>query len=987
MGEGKSGLNRREFLRLGAGGGMYAAVGFGLKFPGNLIPFTVPPDQVAPEGWSFFSTTCRECPAGCGLRLSHREGRVTKAEGAPGHPVNDGTLCPRGQSAVAGLYDPDRLRGPVERPDGGPPGPSTWERAMTALAQRLARPGGRVFVLSRPETGALARVLTAFAGAFGGRALFFDPFDPTPLLRANEALFGQAAIPRPRINRCDFLVGFGAPFLETWISNVEFAGQFARMHARAERPGRFVHVGPHLTMTAANADLHVRVPAGTEADVALAMLRIILDRGWGVAGSGALAPLVAGVRPGAVAGLPEGKAAWLAREFATAGASLALPGPMGARGPEALRLALAVGLLNKACGRAGQTLDFSRTHALSRAASDADLEGLVAGLGPDDTVFLHQLNLAYVRPGLAEGLRRAGRIVTLGTMPDETAALADWALPVDSPLESWGDYEPWTGLTCLSQPAMARLHDSRPAGDILLGLARAAGAPLARREGEEAPADFRAWLEASWRELFASAGAAGPFETARAEALRRGFVEAPAVADPSGPPPARASFAGPLPDLPTSSPAAGEEGSGETLHLLAWPSVFFYDGSLANRGWLQEASDPVAGVAWGNWCDIHPETARARGIADGDLVEVASPAGALRVPARLTRDVAENAVAVAVGQGHGALGETARGVGGNAFVLLGPAGQAPDGRLFAGVTVKPVGRAALVLPLATQDQHGRELLRWTTLSASVAGQAAEPVTLPTPAGYTPGRDLYGGHEHAVHRWAMAIDLNRCIGCSACRVACYAENNIPVFGAGEVAMGREMAWIRIVPYRHPDAPGRVGFLPLPCQHCDAAPCEPVCPVFAAVHNEEGVNAQIYNRCVGTRYCAQNCPYKVRKFNWRDGVWKSPLDWQLNPEVTVRVRGVMEKCTFCVQRIRQAEYTARLEDRPVRDGEIVPACMQTCPTRAFAFGDVNDPDSDISRRFRQEPRRYQLLHELNTKPAVLYGKRVENDVVLRAWEETT
>ncbi len=983
-------LSRREFLRLG--GGMYAAIGFGIKYPQNLVPFIVPPDQVAPEGWSHFATTCRECPAGCGMLLSHRDGRVTKAEGAPGHPVGYGALCPRGQSSVQGLYDPDRLRSPHVKSEKGLSVPASWEQAIPALAQRLKSKAGRVFVLSKLETGALAEILNRFAHAFGGSALFWEPLGYAPLLRAHKAVFGRPVIPRYLIDRCDFLLGFGAQFLETWVSNVEYARRFTEMHTRANTPGRYVHVGPQFSMTAANADIFVQVPAGAEADVALALLKIIFERGWGAPGSEALAalaaPLTEGIRPEAMP-LPDAsrRLEVLAREFARAPTSLALPGPLGARGPLAERLALAAGLLNKACGRDGQTLDFSRPHALGGAASDAELDELLSGLTPGDIVILHQLNLAYTRPELIDKLRRAGVIISLTVMHDETSALADWALPVDSPLESWGDYEPVKGLTAFMQPSMARLHDSRSAGDILLALARAAGIPLARREGRPPEEDFRAWLDGTWKELFDAAGVAGSFEEARQEALGRGWLELPAAAAT-----ADTGKAAGLPSGPWQSPetAPGQNPSQEStpdskaplFHLLAWPSIYFYDGSLANRGWLQEASDPVSAVAWGNWLDIHPMRAAELGIADGDLVEAASATGAVRVPARLTSGVAANAVALGLGQGHTGLGETARGVGGNAYALLGPV---DPGRLFAGVSVRKIGSAFPVTPLATSEQHGRDLLRWTSVSEAASGKAADEITMPLPSGYKRSRDLYGGHEHAVHRWAMAVDLNRCIGCGACRVACYAENNIPVMGAKVVSMGREMAWLRIVPYAHPERPGRLGFLPLLCQHCDAAPCEPVCPVFASVNNEEGLNAQIYNRCIGTRYCAQNCPYKVRKFNWFDGSWRSPLHWQLNPEVTVRVRGVMEKCTFCVQRIRLAEYQARLEDRPIRDGDITPACMQTCPAGVFLFGDLRDPKSEISRRFATDPRRYQLLHELNTKSAVLYLKRVENDALLRTWEE--
>jgi molybdopterin-containing oxidoreductase family iron-sulfur binding subunit len=247
--------------------------------------------------------------------------------------------------------------------------------------------------------------------------------------------------------------------------------------------------------------------------------------------------------------------------------------------------------------------------------------------------------------------------------------------------------------------------------------------------------------------------------------------------------------------------------------------------------------------------------------------------------------------------------------------------------------------------------------------------------MPLPEGYDPAKDIYKPHEYKEHRWAMAVDLDRCIGCGACATACYAENNQAMVGEFHAGKKREMAWIRAVPYRKEGDPRRAAWLVLMCQHCDAAPCEPVCPVFASVHTDEGLNAQVFNRCIGTRYCSHNCPYKVRRFNWINMQWTKPLDWQLNPEVTVRVRGVMEKCTFCIQRIRQAEYRAKREGRKVRDGEIVPACVATCPTRAFTFGDLLDPASRVTEVTRRDPRRYHLLEDLNTKPGVTYLRRIE------------
>jgi Fe-S-cluster-containing dehydrogenase component len=278
-----------------------------------------------------------------------------------------------------------------------------------------------------------------------------------------------------------------------------------------------------------------------------------------------------------------------------------------------------------------------------------------------------------------------------------------------------------------------------------------------------------------------------------------------------------------------------------------------------------------------------------------------------------------------------------------------------------------------------QDQGGRELLQWVEAEKLAAMKPGDgtPLILPLPEGYRPDKDIYPPHEYKEHRWAMVVDLARCTGCGACAVACYAENNIAVVGAESVARGHHMPWLQVVPYREDGQPGsRLGFLPLACQHCDAAPCEPVCPVYASVHNDEGLNAQVYNRCVGTRYCMNNCPYKVRRFNWKNEDWANPLDWQLNPDVTVRVRGVMEKCTFCIQRIRAAEYRAKREGRKVRDGEVQPACAQSCPTRAYTFGDLLDPEAAVTKLTRLDPRRYHVLEQLNTKPAVAYLRRIKN-----------
>jgi molybdopterin-containing oxidoreductase family iron-sulfur binding subunit len=410
--------------------------------------------------------------------------------------------------------------------------------------------------------------------------------------------------------------------------------------------------------------------------------------------------------------------------------------------------------------------------------------------------------------------------------------------------------------------------------------------------------------------------------------------------------------------------------------LWLWASVMIHDGRVANRGWLQENPEPVSYIAWGNYADIHPEKARVLGIKSEDVIELTTADNrTVQATARVTNEVGPDTVALALGQGHTGFGMVADNIGANGFALM------PAGADFAGpfgtVSIKKTGRKEhLALALGTRDQHRRELLQWRKLS-EVKDMKPGPLLLPLSDAYIKDRDLYPGHKHVGHRWAMVIDLQRCVGCQACAVACYAENNLPVTGKHRTRLGRNMPWLRVVPYRDDESPIRVAWLPMLCQHCDSAPCEPVCPVFAAVNNEEGLNAQIYNRCIGTRYCSNNCPYKVRRFNWFDHAWRKPLDWQLNPEVTVRCRGVMEKCTFCVQRIRNAEYRAMVERRELQDGEITPACVQTCPAKVFTFGDLLDPDSEVTRMTLNEPRRYHVLEDLNTKPAVTYLFRIKQE----------
>ncbi len=887
-------------MKLAAVGGASFATEKGLKKVGKLVPYVVPPENVSPIAWTGLATTCRECPAGCGMHVRHINGRIIKAEGNPEHPVNRGGLCPRGQSALQGIYDPDRLKEIQTRERTGPFRRESRDTALARIGEWIRKANGRIAIMSRVETGTLSEIMSSFISIFkSNRLLFYEPFHYGPLRKAHAAVHGLANIPYYNLGQCDYIISFGADFLESWISNVQYAYEFSNMHAfRNGSIGRFDYVGPRLSMTAANADRFIPVHPGREKDVALAMLRIMSDENMLRTGAELIKPLVAGIDVRSVVSpsLSETELRLMARRFSKS-RSLALAGPVGAIGREAEELAVAAALLNIAAGSAGSIIDFSRTHALSGAADEDQFMAFLKSITRDDVLIVHKTNPVFTRPGCEELLGNAGLIVYLGTMMDETAAIADWVVPVNDDLESWGEYEPWTGVRGLMQPTMTPLTDSMDTGDLFIKIAATAQKVL-RRKPDGSPIETTYdWLRNRWNSRSASVN----WE----EAVRRGGSwSSPAATKSKTAAPVKTGISL-LPGTRNSASPMQED----EAYLWLWSSIMLFDGRAANRGWLQEAPEPISTITWGNSIDLHPRKAQLLKIRSGDVIEIATRDGrSIQAPARVTEDVAEEVAAVCFGQGHSAIGSIAANVGVNAFKLL-SRGEPLNGS-FGRVKIRKTGRTEEpAKSMTTSDQHDREILQWKHLDEARSMKPG-PLILPLAESYAKGRDLYKPHEHKKHRWAMTIDLQRCIGCGACAVACYAENNIPVVGRKQVMKGRHIPWLRVVPYRLHDHPHRVGWLPMLCQHCDQAPCEPVCPVFAAAHNEDGLNAQIYNRCIGTRYCSNNCPYKVRRFNWVNIEWDKSLTWQLNPEVTVRVRGVMEKCTFCVQRIRNAEYRAKL-----------------------------------------------------------------------------
>ncbi|MEX2526996.1 MAG: molybdopterin-dependent oxidoreductase [Gemmatimonadota bacterium] len=990
------GLKRRDFLKvLGVGGAGASLVGCSTEKVERLIPYVVPPEEITPGIATWYASTCGECAAGCGIWVRTREGRAVKLEGNPNHPLSRGALCSRGHASLQGLYNPDRITAPLLK-ENGEFREVGWDEALELLEQQAAQARGRFLLLSGKTGPSLAAAQELLAAAAGGRRVEYEALSEAPLREAARIAFGTDVVPTFDFASAGFILSFGADFMETWLSPVEYQRGFSHANAQDEGGGKapFVFLGSRLSLTGQNADEWVPIRPGSEAAVALALANVIAREGGDAGPYQSLLQAYDPTSVAAQAGVPESSLVELARRFMSSGPGLAVgPGVQGQH-RHATAANLAVLVLNAVAGSVGRTVHLTRSDLTAPSAPFANLQASMNAMqaGEVGLVMVHGTNPAYSLPtssGFQAAFAGAGFRVALAQALDETASLADLVLPESHPLECWGDSNPRPGVWALQQPVMQPVphFQSRPAGDVILGLAAQLGATT----GAD---NFRGFVQGRWSQVHAASSRSGEaFDAFWREALRSGVVETstPVAAVPA----LRA------PDVALSFDPPAFDGDESGLHLVVYPSPRFGDGRSANRPWLQELPDPVSKIAWHSWVEVHPETGAELGLREGDMVQVRSAHGEVEVPVWLYPGIRRDTVALSMGSGHEDYGRYADGQGVNAMTLLPTEVERPSGALVhmaTRVTLEPTGsRLRLATIEGSSDQSNRNVSQAVQAGvAAVAGYDGGHGTLqelqgaggfaPVPTDGSPTAFPLPGARHGEYdpeahpRWAMAIDLDKCTGCSACITACQSENNVPVVGEANVRMGRDMGWIRLERfYDHVDAsaPGYLDIrhLPMLCQHCGNAPCEPVCPVYAAYHTPEGLNAQVYNRCVGTRYCANNCPYKVRVFNWhRFTEVPEPLNWQYNPDVTVRSEGVMEKCSFCVQRIREAQNRAVLEGRGVRDGDVVPACQQSCPAEAIVFGNIRDPQSRVAQLSESE-RTYRVLDDLiNTQPAVNYLKKV-------------
>jgi anaerobic selenocysteine-containing dehydrogenase/Fe-S-cluster-containing dehydrogenase component len=959
-----TGINRRTFLKVaGAAGAVAAAACSSPPGPQKLVPYLVPPEEIVPGMPLFYRTACRECGAGCGVTARTREGRAIKLEGNPDDPISRGALCARGQAAVQGLYAPDRFKGPLRRGAGGKLESVSWDDAEAALADALGKAAGRsgaarVRLLTRPEPGslgALQREFLAKLGASLAQRVVLDPFDLAPLREAGRLLFGRSELPVFDLAAARTVVSFGADFVESWLSPVALARDFASGRGRvgAART-RLIWVGPRLCLTGVNADRWLPARAGSEAWVALGLLRWLVNPANRVASlapeAGALFSALGWLQPAEV----ERQSGVTPTAVARVGAELAQRRPSAVLGPgvlsggaQATQLAVAIQLINAVLGNVGRTVLYGLDPADDPPSPLGAVKVLLddVAAGRVDVLLVHHADPVGALPAAlaaAAALGRAPLIVSFSDRPDATTDLAHIVLPDAHPLESFGDLSPRRGVVELMQPVMTPLGDQRTAAQVLIEVAAQLPAPATPLPYDDA----YSYAQARTAKLFPALKDEALGAAQRAAQQRGGvYTDAKPETVPLH-----------LPEPALLRLAPHEPAAGGRLDLVVFPTALRGDPSGAGMPWLHEVPDVLSSVSWQAWAELAPATAARLGVADGDVVTISSPTGTVELAVSTYPGLSEDAIAVPLG-------------GKEPLTLLPWILDATSGALaWQGVraAVAKTGRREEMPRFGgTPNEEGRTIVRTVTAAA------------PTVPPLEPPPKMYPEPKFPKHRWAMAIDMDRCTGCQACAVACYAENNVPVTGPEAMKRGRNMGWLRVEHFAGASAAEpQVNLLLMLCQQCGNAPCEPVCPVYATYTNDEGLNAQVYNRCVGTRYCSNNCPYKVRVFNWIEPKFPAPLNLQLNPDVTVRSKGVMEKCTFCVQRIRFAELTAEGEKRAVRDGEIVPACAQTCPAQAITFGDADDPSSRVAK-LQRDGRGYHVLGEINTQPAITYLARVREE----------
>jgi MoCo/4Fe-4S cofactor protein with predicted Tat translocation signal len=949
------GMNRRDALKLMAASAALAGLTACTKLPPEkIVSYSQqPPEEFIPGKPLFYATAMTLGGIATGLLVESHMGRPTKVEGNPTHPGSLGATDAFAQASVLTLYDPDRSQAvsSIGRI-------SDWSAFLTAMEQHRGRlaaeKGAGLRILTQTVTSpTLASQIRSLLAQFpGARWHQYEPVGQDAAREGARLAFGEYVNTVYRFDQAEVIVALDSDFLCSGPGSVRYARDFA---------GRRRMPDEKATMNRLYAVESTPTNTGTMADHRLPLRASEVE---GFARALAVALGVQGVRVGRESGIPPDWIPAIVRDLQKhRGSCIVIAGEHQPATVHALAHAM-----NQALGNVGRTVIYTEPLEAEPVIEMESLRALVDDMkaGRVDTLVVMGGNPLYDAPAdlqFGQNFLKVGTRIHLGLYYDETANFCHWHIPETHYLESWSDARGYDGTVSIIQPLIAPLYNGRSPHEVL--------SVLLGRPGETAHTSVKEYWRAQHR--------GADFDVFWQTSLHEGVVAGTAL--PEKKVSLKADFAAMV-----SGSAQRSRGQGG-LEIIFRPDPTVWDGRFANNGWLQELPKPLTKLTWDNVALVSVATAQRLGVSSEDVVKLRHRGKEITAPVWVMPGHPDEAVTIHFGYGRDRAGHVGSGIGFNAFAL-----QHSDRPWFdTGLAIEKTGDRYV---LARTQHHSiiesngqkpeeeesvqafrREVIRVGTLDE----YRGKPGFAQDPAEYTSkALSLYPGYKYEGYAWGMSIDLNSCIGCNACVVACKSENNSPVVGKTEVHAGREMDWIRIDTYYrgdldNPEAYNQAVF----CMHCENAPCEGVCPVGATVHSPEGLNEMIYNRCVGTRYCSNNCPYKVRRFNFRlYSDWTTPSLFGLrNPNVTVRSRGVMEKCTYCIQRINAAKIRAEEEDREVRDGEIQTACQQSCPAQAIVFGNINDPKSRVSK-LKAQNRTYGMLRELNTRPRTTYLARLRN-----------
>ena len=961
----EGGTYRRDFLKM-LGFGVAAVSLAACDAPvRKTIPYLNKPEEVEPGIPNYYASTFAQAGQYCSILVKTREGRPVKIEGNKLSGVTKGGVSAAVHASLLSLYDNEKLKSPTK---GGKD--IAWDMLDKEVTKGLSSSSNIRIVSNTILSPTSKAVIADFKSKYPStQHVSYDTNSASGLIVANASSFGKAAIPSYLFNKANVIVGINCDFLGTWLSPIEYASQWAEGRRLSSDKGGKRTMSRHfqfetgMSVTGANADYRGMFKPSEEGAFVAALYNKVASL-LGSTSSVSATKVSTEYLDKCASDLVKAK-----------GTGLVV---CGSNNPNVQTL---VNGINSLLGNIGSTIDFGTT-VNYKQGNDAEMAQFVKDLnsGLVDAVIFLNSNPVYDFTGgsaISSGLKKAKLSVAISERADETASQCQYVALSAHYLESWGDASPKTGYYSLTQPVISNIFSSRQAESSLLTWAGAAS-------------DYQAYLKNYWNSNILNG-------KTWVQALHDGVYEAP-NANIVG-----ASFAGNVAAAAAAIPSSKSTG----IELSVFESVTLGTGLQANNPWLLETPDPVSKVTWENTAAFSAKTAEELHIAQGDIIKLTVGSKSVELPVLIQPGQAHGAVSVAMGFGRTAAGKAGN-TGADILALL----SNPSTLSASGVTIEKVNSG---YTLAQTQTHETVMGRQAVVQESVLGEYVKNVKagrfepmittsegLKKPYSIT----LWNGHEKKNHSWGMVIDLNTCTGCASCLVSCQSENNVSVVGKAEVARAREMHWLRIDRYYSSDAPHEEGysvdgfkameiasenpevvFQPMMCQHCSNAPCETVCPVLATTHSSEGLNQMTYNRCVGTRYCANNCPYKVRRFNWFKYFDNDNFDYHfnnelgrmvINPDVTVRSRGVIEKCSMCVQRIQSGKLTAKREKRRPVDGEIETACSQSCPTNAITFGDMLDPESKISRLLKAEDegRAFQVLEEINVRPQVSYLVKIRN-----------